>query len=146
MDVSPINQTQEDTLLETPGTDDTMQPKIGIEEEGQFMEEDVVDEDEKELLEDDLRRLQKVDSVSTINALRMKPEKTFRLSIPLCRLVAMPMVHPTLSCDIQLLEQEFACGYRDGATVFYVSTTNEAGESAVFTMQEMDDWDPLWKQ
>jgi len=40
------------------------------------------------------------------------------------------MVWPTLSCEVQLLEQEFAFKYYDGATMLYVSTTNEASESA----------------
>ncbi len=77
MDVSPIHQTQEERILGTPGTDDTTQSEIGVEDEGQFMEEDVVVEEEKELLEDDFHRLQKVDLMSTLNALRMKPKKIF---------------------------------------------------------------------
>ncbi len=56
------------------------------------------------------------------------------------------MVRPTLSCDVQMLEWEFACGYLDGAHIFYVSTTNEVGESAGFTIKEMEEWDLLWKQ
>jgi hypothetical protein len=84
MDVSPINETHEDRILETLRTDDTMQPEIGMDEEGHFMKDDVVDDEEKELLEDNLTRLQKVDSVATLNGFRMKPEKTFQLSILLC--------------------------------------------------------------
>jgi hypothetical protein len=53
------------------------------------------------------------------------------------------MVRPTLSCDFQFLEREFACVYRDGAVIFYLSTTNEVGESAMFMGEEMDEWDPL---
>ncbi len=55
MDVSPMNVTQDDRIVETPGTDDTTQPEIGV--EGHPMEEDMLDEEEKDLLEDDLRRL-----------------------------------------------------------------------------------------
>jgi len=40
--------------VETLGTDDTTQPDIGVQEEGQYMEDDVVDNEKKELLEDDL--------------------------------------------------------------------------------------------
>jgi hypothetical protein len=47
---------------------------------------------------------------------------------------------------VQFFEQEFACGYLDGVVVFYFSTTNEAGETSQFTTQEMDEWDPLWKE
>jgi len=41
-----------------------------------MMEEDVVDDEEKDLLEDNLWQVQKMDWVSTINALRMKPVAT----------------------------------------------------------------------
>jgi len=61
-------------------------------------------------------------------------------------MVAMPMVRPTLACDLKLLEQEFNVGYRDGAMVFYVTTTNEAGEALSFIEEEMEGWDPLWKK
>jgi len=125
MDVSFVNETQEERILKTLGTDDTMQPKIGEEEEEEYIEEDVVDDKEKKLMEDEIRRLQKGDAVETISTLRVKSDELFRLQIPLCKLVAMPMIRPTLSYDIKKLEQEFAGGYRDGASVFYVSTTNE---------------------
>ena len=58
----------------------------------------------------------------------------------------MPMVRPTLACDITKLEQEFARGYRDGAAIFYVSTTNEEGQSEEFIDEEMSKWDPIWRE
>ena len=76
----------------------------------------------------------------------MKPEELFRLHIPLCRLVAMPMVRPTVACDITKLEQEFAGGYREGAAVFYVSTTNKEEQSEEFSDEEMSMWDPIWRK
>jgi len=130
MDVSPMNETQEEIILEIPGTNDTVQPEFGEEEEDEGVEEDVGDDEDKELIEDELQRLQKGDAVETISTLQMKPDELFRLQIPLCRLVAMPMIRPTLSCDIKKLEQEFAGGDRDGTAIFYVSTTNEARESS----------------
>jgi hypothetical protein len=141
---------QDDTILETQVDDGTPQPAIGDEDEDEFVEEemavDVSEEEDKDLDEDDLRSYHKVDSVKTIASLRMKPEHLFRLRIPLCRMVAMPMVRPTLSCDLKLLEQEFNGGYRDGAAVFYVTTTNEGGQGSAFTVEEMEGWDPLWKK
>ena len=65
---------------------------------------DDADDEEKGLTEDELRRIQKGDSIDILLELRMKPEDLFRLHIPLCRLVAMPMVRPTLACDIMKLE------------------------------------------
>ena len=90
--------------------------------------------------------MQKGDSIDILSDLHMKPKELFRLHIPLCRLVAMPMVKPTLSYDITKLEQEFAGGYCDGAVVFYVSTTNEEGKNQEFSKDEMSKWDPIWRE
>lgn len=139
---SPIILSQKEEVLTLPPSDRTTQPSIFEQNERKFVMEDDYDvEDEKKLLKDELRRLQKVDSVATIASLRMKPEKHSRLCILLCRLVAMLIVRTTLSSDIQKLEQEFAHGYCDGATVFYVSTTKEARESSQFTDHEVNGWD-----
>jgi len=42
-----------------------------------------------------------------------------------------------------LLEQEFACRYHEGATIFDISTTNELGETSEFIAEEMDEWYPI---
>ena len=111
MDVSPLHFSQEDTIVETPTTEETIQQEMEGEPEGGHMDEDVeedfIEEEDKDLLEDDLRQYHKVDSVNTIAGLRMKPDHLFRLQIPLCRMVPMPMVRPTLSCDLDLLKHEF---------------------------------------
>jgi len=44
------------------------------------------------------------------------------------------------------LEQEFCHGYLPSRAAFYVSTTNEAGESMEFTDEEMSSWRPHWKK
>ena len=61
-------------------------------------------------------------------------------------MVPMPMVRLTLSCDLNFLEHKFSKGYRDGAAVFYVTTTDEAVESSQFTEEEIEKWDPLLKE
>jgi len=33
-----------------------------------------------------------------------------------------------------------------GAVVFYISTTNEDGETSDFMVVEMDEWDEIWKK
>ena len=53
-------------------------------------------------------------------------------------MVSMPIVRPTLSCDLDFLEHEFNKGYRDGVVVFYVTTTDDAGESLLFIEEEID--------
>ena len=154
MELAPIQLWQEETIQETPNTGDSRQPQISGEGEDEVegdatelaaMAELLVGE-EKDLMEDDLREYHKVDSMNTIASLRMKPAHLFRLQIPFCRMVPMPMVRPTLSCDLDFLEHEFSKGYRDGAAVFYVTTTDEAGESSLFTDEEMEKWDPFWKE
>ena len=130
MDISPAKTTREETIFETPDSQNTRQPEIeqGEDEqdqgEGDEGEEDmdVVIEDheeEKVMTEEELRHIQKGDVVNILAQLRMKPEELFRMHIPLCRLVAMPMVRPALASDISKLEQDFAAGgYRAGAAVF----------------------------
>ena len=58
-----------------------------------------------ELLEDDIRRAQTVDTVAGIEALRMTPHEFSQMKILLYRLVPMPMVRPTLASDLIQLEQ-----------------------------------------
>ena len=79
--------------------------------------------------DDEIQTRQKLNSVATITSLRFQPITSSRFSIPWCRLLAMPMVRPTLASDLAKLEQEFVHGYREGASVFYVTTTNEDGNS-----------------
>ena len=78
-----------------------------------------------ELLEYHIRRAQTVNTVVGIEALRMTPHELSRMKIPLCRLVPMPMVCPTLASDLIQLEQQFVDGYKEGAKVFYVSVADE---------------------
>ena len=48
-------------------------------------------------------------------------------------MLAMPMVRPTLPSDLAKLEQEFVHGYREGASVFYVTITDEEGNTHEIT-------------
>jgi hypothetical protein len=58
-------------------------------------------------------------------------------------MLAMPMVRPTLSFDIDKLEQEFVHGYREGASVFYVTTTNEDGKTHEVLEADKTSWGPI---
>ena len=93
-----------------------------------------------------IRSRQKLNSVASISSLRIKPLEISRHHIPLCRMVAMPMVRPCLASDLTKLEQEFVHGYRDGSAVFYVSITNEQGELREVTEEDLASWGPLWRQ
>ena len=79
--------------------------------------------------EDEIRQRQKLNSIATIFSLRVKPFISTCIDIPLCRLLAMPMVRSTLSTYLSKQEQELVHGYREGATIFYVITTNEEGKT-----------------
>jgi len=56
----------------------------------------------------------------------------------------MPMVRPTLSCDLTQLENQFTRGYDEGARVFYISFTDEKGNTEMFTDAEKKEWGPIW--
>ena len=86
--------------------------------------------------EDELRVLQKVDSIQVIEGMRIFPKDSSRFDIPLCRMVYMPLVHPTLAYDIKKLEAEFTHGYRPGVPVFYVSICNEHGKERFVTDED----------
>lgn len=102
------------------------------------------EEPECTLNEDELRQVLKVNSNKCIEHMRISPKEASRFDIPLCRMVYMPLVRPTLASDIKRLEAEFAHGYRHGASVFYVTLTNEHGEEREVTDEVKRTWDPLW--
>jgi hypothetical protein len=74
--------------------------------------------------------------------MRLSPKEASRFDIPLCRMIYMPLVRPTLVHDIKRLEAEFTHGYRPGASVFYVSTTNENGEERLLKDVDTSNWGP----
>jgi hypothetical protein len=117
------------------------QPSIDAEEDN--IESPGMDE-EDELSTDQIRASKKVNSIVTIEALRLKPSSLSRLQVPLCRMVPMPIVRPTLSSDLASLEDEFVHGYCDGATVFYLSITNEGGQIEKVTDEDLASWGPYW--
>ena len=96
-------------------------------------------EHEEELNEDELHELLKVNSNKYIEHTRISPKEASRFDIPLCRMIYMPLVRPTLASDIKRLEAEFAHGYRAGASVFYVSICNERGEERSVSSEDMLD-------
>ena len=120
-------------------------PDMDILEDEHEVEEESLGDDAHFLgNEDEIRTRQKVNSVATITSLRFQPNSSSRFNIPLCRLMAMPMVRPTLASDLAKLEQEFVHGYREGASVFYVTTTNEDGKTHEVTEADKASWGPIW--
>ena len=54
------------------------------------------------------------------------------------------MVRPTLSTDLSKLEQEFVHGYREGSSVFYVTLTDEEGQTREVSEADKLSWGPIW--
>ena len=64
--------------------------------------------------------------------------------IPLCNILAMPMVTPTLPNDLAKLEQEFVHGYREGTSNFYVTIIDGESKPHEDTEARMTSWVPIW--
>ena len=107
-------------------------------------EEGTGDRDPYEGDEDDIRTRHKLNCVSAIARLRFQPLSSSRFNIPLCRMLAMPMVRPTLPTDLAKLEQEFVHGFREGSSVFYVTITDEEGGTHEVTEADKESWGPIW--
>jgi hypothetical protein len=129
----------ETSIQPEPSGEATSQPRASKD-----VSDDEADEALLKLNEDKLRELHKANSIQCIEGMRILPKVESRFDIPLCRMVYMPLVRPTLSHDIKRLEAEFTHGYRLGAPVFYVSITNERGEECLLKDVDTSNWGPHW--
>ena len=57
-------------------------------------------------------------------------------------MIYMSLVCPTLAQDMKRLKVEFIHRYRLGASVFYVSTTNEIKEERLVKDVDTSNWGP----
>ena len=119
-------------------------PPVRIVSESEFCAGEIPALQQVGLNEDDIRRAHKMDTVATLQSFRLFPNELSRMRIPLCRLVPMPMVRPTLASDILALEQQFVYGYEEGARVFYVSIGDEESCTGVFSKRVKQEWGALW--
>jgi hypothetical protein len=55
---------------------------------------------------------------------KILPKEKVRMKIPLCKMISMLVVKPTLKIDVLKVEHDFHMGYKEGDKVFYVSATN----------------------
>ena len=81
-----------------------------------------------------------------IESMRRQPVSKAVLRIPLCRMVHMPMVRPTLRCDVVKLMGAFRYGYKPHSGVIYVSVTDDEGHIRVVTQEDVQQWNPCWIQ
>jgi hypothetical protein len=52
------------------------------------------------------------------------PKEKARMNIPLCIMISMLVVKPTLKIDVLKMEHDFHMVYKEGDKVFYVSAKN----------------------
>ena len=57
----------------------------------------------------------------------------------------LPLARPTFEPEVQLLENEFANGYRDGDKVLYVLNMDDKGRVHKVMHKIYDDWDKQWQ-
>jgi hypothetical protein len=88
------------------------------------------------------REFQKANSIQCIEGMRIQPKEVSKFDILLYRMVYMPLVRPTLAHDIKRLEAKFTHGYRLGASVFYVSITNEYRDERFVKDVDTSNWGP----
>ena len=91
-----------------------------------------------------IRHNLKKDSFSVVEGMRIHPVQKSSMKIPLCRLIHMPLVRPTLRSDVTKLMAAFQFGYRAGSATLYVSTTNEAGDNRFVSAKDRREWGELW--
>ena len=91
-----------------------------------------------------IRQNLKKDSFSVVEGMRIHPVEKSSMRIPLCRLIHMPLVRPTLRSDVTKLMAAFQFGYRAGSATLYVSTTNESGENRFVSAKDRREWGELW--
>ena len=79
-----------------------------------------------------------MDSFASISKMKRRPLEKAVLRIPLCRLVKMPHVRPTLRPDVLKLMDNFQEGYLEHSSIFYVAEHDEKGHQKLVTNEVKD--------
>ena len=61
-------------------------------------------------------------------------------------MVSLQVVRPALAIDIEKMKADFVHGYRPGAAVFYVSTTDFSSIERTMTNTDRNAWDAQWQK
>ena len=88
----------------------------------------------------------RVNSVQILQRSQAFQGEFSQIEIPLCRMITLHVVRPALAKDIEKMKADFVHGYRPGAAVFYVSTTNFGGEERFVTNVDRLSWDVHWQR
>lgn len=95
-------------------------------------------------MEQRIRQSLMKDTFSVVEGMRRMPTEKSSMRIPLCRMIHMPMVRPTLRSDVTKLMGAFQFGYRSGSAAMYVSPTDENGEDRVVSAKDKREWGEYW--
>jgi hypothetical protein len=77
---------------------------------------------DKEILQVQMEH--KVKKVEVLERHKIHPKNKARMNIPLCCMISMPIVRPSLNINVRKMEQAFQMGYQEGDKMLYVSPTN----------------------
>lgn len=85
-------------------------------------------------------------TASRLDQLKWKPSVKGKVHIPLCRMMALPVVRPSLKNDVLTLSSHFtSCGYLEGNGYFYVALEDNHGKTRDVTKAISDQWSNEWK-
>jgi hypothetical protein len=71
----------------------------------------------------------KINTMEILEKYKITPKHKARIHVPLCRMVPMFIVRPTLEINILKMEHAFHMGYGEEYKVFYLSPTNWKGDT-----------------
>ena len=95
----------------------------------------------------DLAIKESVPTASRLEKLRWLPKHKGRLFIPLCRMMALPVVRPYLKNDVSQLATHFMCdGYMEGNGFFFVALEDNHGHTNDVTASVLSKWSSEWKE
>ena len=69
-----------------------------------------------------------------------------QIDVPFCMMINLQVVRPALAMDIEKMKADFIHGYRPGAAVFYVSTTNIQGTERSVSDEDRMSWNAHWRR
>ena len=95
----------------------------------------------------DLAIKESVPTTSRLEKLKWQPKQKGCFFIPLCRMMPLPVVRPSLKNDVSLLATHFMTdGYMEGNGFFYVALKDNHGHTNDVTLSVVAKWSPEWKQ
>ena len=69
-----------------------------------------------------------------------------QMDVPLCKMISLQVVRPTLAIDIEKMKADFIHGYRSGAALLNMSTTNIQGSEQTVFDEDRLSWNAFWRR